>query len=310
MLNLLSSSEIKDNQMRSIRIVPMMIAAVFFWGLAFPFIKIVLRDLSFINLTIMRLFLTCFFFLLLLFVVKPQGFMKMDKKDIPAIFSLGFFGVVCYHLGLNYGEQYVSPSAASLIIATAPVTTLMLSIPVLREKLTVNKTLGMFLSLLGVVIISLWGTKNAAVKIEYVKGAAGVLLAAVAASFYTILGKKMLNRYKALQLTAYAMFLGSLGLIPMVNYSLLNEVKNMSPGGWIGLFFLAIFSTVIGYFIWFAALEVKDASELSVYLYAIPVVSTVVSYFVMNQPMTFLLLVGGGFVISGLIILNSKKNLI
>ena len=35
----------------------------------------------------------------------------LQKKDIIPIFLLGFFGVIGYHLGLNYGEQYVSAGA-------------------------------------------------------------------------------------------------------------------------------------------------------------------------------------------------------
>ena len=46
----------------------MMIVAVVVWAFAFPFIKIGLRELSFINLTIMRFFVVCCAFLLIIFL--------------------------------------------------------------------------------------------------------------------------------------------------------------------------------------------------------------------------------------------------
>ena len=108
---------------------------IIFWALAFPFIKIGLTELSSVNLTIMRLFIVCIVFLLFRFL-KPQKFSKLYKKDIIPIFLLGFLGIIVYHLGLNYGEVYISASAASLIIATIPIFIVILAAIVLKEKIT------------------------------------------------------------------------------------------------------------------------------------------------------------------------------
>ena len=105
---------------------------IIFWAFAFPFIKIGLEELNPINLTIMRLVLTCAIFLLLIVII-PKKFTPLQKKDIIPIFLLGFLGLVTYHLGLNYGELYISASAASLIIATIPVFTVIFAAIFLKE---------------------------------------------------------------------------------------------------------------------------------------------------------------------------------
>jgi len=281
---------------------------IIFWALAFPFIKIGLTELSSVNLTIMRLFIVCIVFLLLR-VLKPQKFSKLYKKDIIPIFLLGFLGIIVYHLGLNYGEVYISSSAASLIIATIPIFIVILAAIVLKEKITIKISLGIILSLLGVIIISLAGTPDSSIKITYLSGALAVLIAAIMGAGYTIAGKKLLKRYSALSLTVYAFLLGSLGLIPFITTSLFEEVATMSIIGWSTILYLGIFPTVIGYVLWYVALEIKTASEISVYLYFIPVLSTIISYFLFDEQITWLFIVGGGLVILGLYIVN-KKNLI
>ena len=281
---------------------------IIFWALAFPFIKIGLTELSSVNLTIMRLFIVCIVFLLLR-VLKPQKFSKLYKKDIIPIFLLGFLGIIVYHLGLNYGEVYISSSAASLIIATIPIFIVILASIVLKEKITIKISLGIILSLLGVIIISLAGTPDSSIKITYLSGALAVLIAAIMGAGYTIAGKKLLKRYSALSLTVYAFLLGSLGLIPFITTSLFEEVATMSIIGWSTILYLGIFPTVIGYVLWYVALEIKTASEISVYLYFIPVLSTIISYFLFDEQITWLFIVGGGLVILGLYIVN-KKNLI
>ncbi len=286
----------------------MMMLAVFVWALAFPFIQIGLKKLSFINLTIMRFFIVCITFLVLI-ALKKSWFSKIQKKDIPSIFLLGFFGVMVYHFGLNYGEQYMSAGAASLIIATIPVFILVLAVFLLKEKITFLKVFGIILALFGVVIISIWGKTEETMQIERLYAAIAVLIAAVVGAFYTIAGKKLLVRYNGLSLTAYAILLGSISLIPLsiFNTSLIYEVLNMQAITWFAVIFLGVFSTVIGYAIWYIALEIKTASEISIYLYVIPVISTIASYFLFKDEITIFFILGGMFVIIGLVFVNMKQ---
>jgi len=296
----------KGRRFFDLKFVLMMMVAVVVWAFAFPFIKIGLEELSFINLTIMRFFVVCCILLIVL-PFQTKRFSKLEKKDIIPIFLLGFFGVMVYHFGLNYGEQFISPGAASLIIATIPIQIVILAVVFLKEKIGLKKGVGIIVALIGVLVISIWGKEDASLEIDYIFGAIAVLIAAVMGAFYTIAGKKLLDHYSGFSLTVYAMLLGSLGLIPFVNNSLFLEVAEMSIDGWIAVLFLGMFSTIIGYAIWYVALKVKSASEISIYLYAVPVISTIVSFFWFEDVITPMFVLGGFLVISGLIIVNMKK---
>lgn len=278
------------------------------WAFAFLFIKIGLKELSFVNLTIMRFLIVCLVLILILFFQKKR-FSKLHKKDIVPIFLLGFFGVIVYHLGLNYGEQFISPAAASLIIATVPVQIIILSTIFLKEKIGLKKLIGVIIALCGVVVISIWGKAGASIHIEYISAVLAVLIAAIMSALYTIAGKKLLTRYSALSLTTYVMLLGSLGLTPFIRGSLLDQISKMSMTGWFAVIFLGVFSTVVGYGLWYIVLKTKSASEISIYLYAIPVLSTIISYFMFKEKITLMFILGGFLVIAGLIIVNIKAKI-
>jgi drug/metabolite transporter (DMT)-like permease len=301
--------EKKTPKLSNLQFFLMMMLAITSWALAFPFIIIALENLSFINLTIMRFLVVCTTFLLMI-ILKRKWFSKIHKKDIPSIFLLGFFGVMIYHFGLNYGEQYLSAGAASLIIATIPVFILVLAAVFLKEKITILKFLGIILALFGVIVISLWGKPEEALEIQRAFAAFAVLIAAIVGAFYTIAGKKLLDRYNGLSLTAYAILFSSVILIPLSIFnhsSLINEISSMNMITWSAVIFLGIFSTVIAYAIWYIALEMKTASEISVYLYAIPVLSTIASYILFQDDITIFFVIGGIFVIVGLAFVNMKR---
>ena len=295
-----------QNDFSEWKFILMMLVTIIVWGFAFPFIKIGLRELSFINLTIMRFFVVCCAFLLIILLQKKR-FPKIQKKDIIPIFILGFSGVIIYHIGLNYGEQFISPGTASLIIATIPIQIIILASIFLKEKIGLIKILGIIIALLGVLVISIWGKKDASLEINYILGAVAVLIAALMGAIYTIAGKKLLDRYSGLSLTVYAILFGSIGLIPFINMSLFEQVSKMSINGWFAILFLGLCSTVIGYVIWYVALKIKTASELGVYLYAIPVLSTIFSFFIFKEGITLMFIIGGLLVITGLVIVNRKR---
>lgn len=278
------------------------------WALAFPLIKIALEDLSFVSLTLLRFTVACSALLVLL-GLQRRRFTPLRKRDVVPLFLLGFFGVMVYHLGLNYGEQYVSPGAASLIVATIPVFVVILAALFLNERITPRKIGGIGLSLTGLIILTVWGSQ-AIIKVDYVLGALAVLLAAIMGAVYTVAGKRMLGRYSALSLTLYAMLLGSLGLLPLVRHSFVTQVASMSWETGVAVVFLGLVSTVVSYALWYMALEVKGASELSVYLYAIPVISTLVSYLLFGDPITPLFVVGGVLIILGVAIVNRARQVV
>jgi drug/metabolite transporter (DMT)-like permease len=93
----------------------------------------------------------------------------------------------------------------------------------------------------------------------------------------------------------------------LINNSFFAEVSKMSINGWFAILFLGIFSTVIGYVIWNVALKMKNASDISIYLYAIPVLSTIFSYFIFKDDITLMFIIGGILVIFGLIVVNNNN---
>lgn len=278
---------------------------IVFWAFAFPFIKIGLEELSPVNLTILRLFVVCCVFLLFL-LIAPKKFTPIQKKDIGPLFLLGFLGIVVYHLGLNYGEVHLSASAASLIIATIPIFTVIFATILLKEKVTKKIAIGVPLSLTGVVIISLTVSHGNPFEVAYLAAAVAVLISAFVGAGYTIAGKKLLQRYSALSLTVYAMLFGCIGLLPFLSSSLFAEMATLSLRGWSAVLFLALLPTVVGYVLWYVALEVKSASEISVFLYFIPVLSTIISAVLFGEQITWFFILGGAMVIGGLLVIHKK----
>ncbi len=139
----------------------LMSLVVLMWGGAFVAIKFLLIEgLSVWTIALVRFVLTVGG--LWAVVIATRTPMPVpERRHLPWIAVMGLCGVAAYHLALNFGERYISPNVAPLIIAAMPVVVAVLAAFVLHEHMTGAKWAGIALAIAGVVVLVLWGTPGA-----------------------------------------------------------------------------------------------------------------------------------------------------
>jgi drug/metabolite transporter (DMT)-like permease len=100
------------------------LVTILFWASAFAAIRAGLKGPSPGHLVLLRFLVAGS---LLLLYARARGLRPPRREDLPRLFLLGFLGITVYHTALVYGELSVSAGAASLLIATGPVFTAVLS---------------------------------------------------------------------------------------------------------------------------------------------------------------------------------------
>jgi drug/metabolite transporter (DMT)-like permease len=111
---------------------PIALAVVLaFWSSAFAAIRAGLAGYSAGKLALLR-FLTASAVLAIYALAVRMRLPKLH--DVPIIGLLGALGISCYHLLLNLGEMTVTAGSASMLIASAPISTALLAHFILKEK--------------------------------------------------------------------------------------------------------------------------------------------------------------------------------
>ncbi len=229
--------------------------------------------------------------------------MRLPKKrDLGAISLMGFLGITAYHLLLNYGELTVTAGAASLLVNTAPIFTALLAIAFLGERLSLNRWVGIAISFTGVVLIT--GGEAKGLTVDW--GASLILLSAVCISGYMILQKSFLRKYSALQLTTYIIWAGTIFLFPFLP-SLIKTLPTAPISATIAVIYLGVFPSAIAYATWAYVLAQIPASRAATMLYLVPVLAILVAWVWLSEVPTVLSLIGGGIVLSGVVLVNSRN---
>lgn len=267
------------------------------WGGAFVGIKVLLRSLSYVDLTLLRFLGTSAIFLVLLPVIRGES--RLRARDLPMLTFLGFLGVGAYHMSLNYGERTVSPSAAALIVSSVPVIVALLSVVVLSERLTPRKSAGILVALAGVTVLTAKGTPGVEFRIDDLAGAGVTVLAPAAWALNTVYSKQLVARLGPSRLTVYSVILGTILLLPLVRGETFRTAASLSAVEWFWLLWLIIPCSVAGYLVWYWGLHILDATRTAAFVYLVPLWAVGWAAAVLGDPVTGWLLVGGALVAVG-----------
>ncbi|MCJ7657267.1 MAG: DMT family transporter, partial [Candidatus Atribacteria bacterium] len=148
----MSKDSRQDKVSIDFRIIMAIAITLIFWASAFAGIRVGLKAYSPGNLVLLR-FLTASIVLLVYAIITHMSL--PERKDLPAIFCLGFMGITVYHLALTYGELKVTAGSASLLIASGPIFTAILAIFILKEKIKIWGWIGIVISFLGVSLVAI-----------------------------------------------------------------------------------------------------------------------------------------------------------
>jgi drug/metabolite transporter (DMT)-like permease len=202
-------------------------------------------------------------------------------------------------IGVNWiflfeAYRYTTIANATLSYYMAPVFVVLLSVPVLQERLSLIKLLSIIGASLGMFLIV--GNSNGVVVVNHLIGLGYGIFAAI---FYAsvILVNKHLKGLSGLESTVVQLGAASLVLLPYVlvtqKFSLpLLDVKTL-----ILLLIVGVIHTGITYYLYFSILQKLPAQSIAILSYIDPLSAIILSRIFLREYMTLKQIIGGIFIL-------------
>jgi len=273
------------------------VITIVFWGSAFAGIRAGLHSYSPAHLALLRFLAAS---AALAVIALARGIRLPALRDLPLIALLGLLGFSFYNIALNIGETTIAAGPAALLIQTLPIWTALAAIVFLRERLTPLGWVGIAVSFGGALLIALG--KGTGFSMGW--GAGLILLAAISASAYNILSKSMLGRYGPVELTTYAIWAGTILLLPFAA-GLLPQVRAAPPGDTLAVVYLGVGPAALAYVTWAVVLSRLPASRASSMLFVVPVVAFLVGWAWLGEVPTLVDVAGGLLAMGGVAVVNT-----
>ena len=276
------------------------------WGINGGLLKVLSAQLPIPVLNTSRLVFAALMLLGIVAVTrnKSNPWPKLEPRVWLQVALVGFVGTSIYQLMYATGIHLTGAGMSSLTSSTNPVWVGLLS-AMLGERLTRRQGFGVFLSMLGVIALSLKSFDPA-----NHMNPMGVLMligANIAWAVYTVAAKPLFKHLAALEFTAFSLTLGCLPYVLWNASSLFAPaLQSVRLETWALVALSALIAQVLGFLGWFNAARILGANRVSVFANLMPIVGVTVGVMLLSEPFGWLDVVSAVVILAGVYLANSK----
>mgnify|MGYP000906742058 CR=1 FL=1 len=274
----------------------MAIITVIIWGTTFVSTKVLINNsLTPVEILIYRFTIAyiCIWF------ISPKKLWADNPKDEFLLILTGLTGGSLYFLAENTALEHTLASNVGLIISTTPVVTALVQYLVdRRERIGKNLIFGSLIALLGVAFVVFNG--SFVLQLSPL-GDFLTLVAALMWAFYCLFFRKLVDRYSTVFITRKVFFYGVITVLPALIFRpvTLSPEVFARPVVIFNLLFLGVVASMLCYIMWNLAVKRIGTMHTANYLYITPLVTLFTSAIAIDEPITWIAILGCILILGG-----------
>lgn len=250
--------------------------------------------------------------LLVLTYWSEKSFPRLTMQQLLIIMLLGITGIFLYNLCFLEALARMPASRTAIFVALNPVTTALLAMLVLKERLCRHQWYGIIIALLGTSIVISNGVPSlntyASLFTHEGVGERFMLIAVISWAIYTLIGRTILRTISPLTATTYA---ATSGFFMLLIYTLIGDESSRalfdSPLGISAISYLAIGGTVLPFVWYYQGVQEIGPAKAAVFTNLVPVFGVVLGLIMLSETLTLATLLGMMMTLIGVFITNRQR---
>jgi drug/metabolite transporter (DMT)-like permease len=294
----------------------LMLCLITFWGSSFVVVKITLLEgLTPISIATFRFLLAGAMFLAALLVnrrVNRDYALRVENKDLPKLLLLALTGVTFFFTIQYTGIQMASASMAAILVCLlSPILITVFSARMLREHLARRQVFGIGIAAAGTFTVIAGSSLSLESNTSFFAGTLILLSTPLLWATYTVVGKKMMQKYSPFLVSAYVNILGGLCLLPFATAeNSISRITTMSLQGWSAILYLAFTCSLLGYSIWLHVANQVKGAVVSSFMFAEPLITVMLATKFAGETVTLFTAAGGFLIFIGVYFVSRNQTVL
>lgn len=276
-----------------------LVLCVLFWSGNFILGRFIKDDITPIELSFFRwIFALIFILPFSLKYMNLKKCIKITKENFFILSVLSILGITLFNTIVYIALQTTQATNALLINSTTPLIVLLLSVLILRNKISKIQVLGFLLSTFGVVFIVLQADFSKIDNFAFNHGDIWIIVSATIWALYSIFLRFKPKELNHVELFTTIVFLGIIYLIPLYlyqGYSIKDEI-DIFYNNWQIIFYVSFFASVLSFYFWNYAVSQIGPEKSSQFAHLMPVFGAILAYIFLNETVEFYHLIGACFI--------------
>lgn len=250
--------------------------------------------------------------LLSLWLIHKEGrFPALTRTQLFATLGLGATGVYLYNLFFFSALAEISASRTALLVSLNPIMTALVLGTIFRERLGIQRWLGILLAFIGAAIIITRGNLTAALHdLSQTLGQGELFMLAAVLSWvtYTILGRYALRGLSPLAATTYAALFGFLLLsLTLLITPAPVQLEALHFSNLTAIVYLGALGTVVAFVWYYQGVQTLGPARTAIFTNLVPVFGVLLAMLLLDEQVPLSVLFGGLLTLTGVAITNHSK---
>jgi len=231
----------------------------------------------------------------------------VNRKDLLYLFGCSFFGVVINQTFFLVGLNLTTPINSSIIQSTNPIFAFVFAALILRENITFLKGAGLAIGLAGVLMLILQNGVPDVGSSTFL-GDTFSLVNTVSWAFFTVIIKRMLEKYHPVTVMKWVFLFGMLTNIP-AGYHQWSKMDwlAISSKAWLEIGFVIFGATYLGYLLIVYGLRRLSPTVVSIYTYIQPVIAAYLATILGQDHISIVMIVSALLIFAGVFVVSLQK---
>ena len=236
---------------------------------------------------------------------------KIIKEKFYPILIMSITSISIFNSVVYYSLNFTQVLNGALMISTIPVLIIFISFIFRVEKINLNQVLGLILSIIGVFIIITQLEFSRLINLDLNKGDIWLLVAMLSWATYSTMLKTHKTSLNYLTFISVIVTLGLFFLLPQFLFEFKNqELINFNFVFVLILSYVVLFAGLGAYIFWNKAVQIVGPSRAGIFLHLMPVFSSFMAIFLLNEKLMIFHILGATVIILGIYISSKKKSLL
>ena len=279
--------------------------AVLCWSTVATAFKIALQNCSFLQLLFFSSLVSAIvLFIILIIQKKTSQLIKIERRTMIYSLTLGVLNPFLYYTILFKAYSILPAQEAMTLNYTWPIMFVLLSIPLLKQKLTIKSLIAVFVSFAGIIIIS---TKGNIVSIN-LSNFFGDILAVGSSIIWALFWIYNVRDKKDEVIKLFLNFLSG-AILSGVLMLLFSDFNTLKIEALPAIIYVGILEMSVTFVFWLLALKYTASTDkVSQLIFLSPFLSLIFIHLIVKESIAIYTLTGLFFIIGGIVIQQSSFN--
>ena len=217
---------------------------------------------------------------------------------------LSLLGITCFNTLLYFAVHTTTAINGALIQSTMPAFILLISIGILKQRVSALEFSGVAISMAGAALVVLRGDLGAVFALSPVPGD---VLMVVAVALYALYSALLHRRppIGPFSFLTYTFGMGVCGLLPVYIWEVLRGgTIPLSPAALGSILYVAVFPSILAYLCWNRGIELLGANRGGLYINLIPVFASIMSMIWLGESLMGFHVLGMALIFGGMVLFN------